>query len=91
MWVLLVSQPQGQESERACRLTSSDNSQTQGFEMTHPNTHPINELLELMKELVLQIQNYSVPMTEDNNRISKKTPSWFLKPEALNQTNESLQ
>ena len=73
----MVSRPWGQESRRASRLTSSDTSQAQiqGFELAHPNIYPINELLECMKGLVLQIQNYRISMTQGNNRISERNPS----------------
>lgn len=33
-------------------------------------------MLECMKVLVvLQIENYRIPMTQDNNRISKRNPN----------------
>lgn len=38
------------------KLTSSDTfqDQIQGFELTHPNIYPINEMLDCMKGLVIQ-------------------------------------
>ena len=94
-----MSRPWGQESRRASRLTSLDSSQAQiqGFELAHASTYPIEELLECMKGSVLQIQNYRVSMTQGDNRISKRSPSEgpilieLQKPEASDQTNESLQ
>lgn len=60
------------ESRRVNRLTNSDTSQVQmqGSELAHPNTHPINELLEYMRVLVLMIQNYRISMTQGNNTLS---------------------
>lgn len=60
--------PQGQESRRASCLTSLHTSQTQiqKFELVHPNIYPFDELLELMKGLVLQIQNYWISMTQQD-------------------------
>lgn len=51
---------------------SSDTSQAQilGFELTHLNTYPIDELN--MKELV---QNYRISMTQSNNRIHSEAPA----------------
>ena len=43
--------------------------------MVQANIYPTNELLECMKGLVLQIQNYRISMTQGNNRISKRSPS----------------
>ena len=39
-------------------MTSSDQAQIQGFELTHPNIYPTDELLEGMYWPVLLIQNY---------------------------------
>ena len=41
-------------------MTRSDTSQAQiqDSELAHPNNYPTDELLECMKGLVLQIQNY---------------------------------
>ena len=36
--------------------------------MTHPNIYPIYELLEHIKGIVLQIQNYRSSMTLGSNR-----------------------
>jgi hypothetical protein len=54
-----VSCPQGCENPSG--LTSSDTSQakTQGFELTHPNIYPTDELLGYMKGPVLHIQKYN--------------------------------
>jgi hypothetical protein len=41
----------------------------------HPNIHPIKELLESIKRLVLQIQTYGISMTQGSNRVSKRSPS----------------
>ena len=60
--------------------------------MVHPNIYPIYELLECMKGLVLQIQNYRISMTQGNNRIFEKSLSAVLvlivyqNPGALDQT-----
>ena len=43
--------------------------------MAQPNIYPIDELLEYIKGLVLQIQNYRIPITQGNNRISERSPS----------------
>lgn len=43
--------------------------------MAHPNIYSIDELLEHIKGLVLQVQNFKLPMTQDNNRISRRYPS----------------
>ena len=99
VWGLLVSQPEECESGRTGQLTSSDTSQAQiqGFELAHPNIYPTSELLECMKGLVLQIQNYRISMTQGNCRISEWSPCEvpvsrdYQKPEALYQTNKSLQ
>jgi hypothetical protein len=62
---------------KAGGLTSSaiSQAQIQGFELTYPNIHPINELLECVKEPVLQIQSCRISMTKGNNRLSERTPS----------------
>ena len=51
----VMSHPQGHERGRDYRLTSSETSQIQGFELTNPNICPIYELLVYMKRSVLQI------------------------------------
>ena len=43
--------------------------------MVYSNIYPINELMELMKRPVLQLQNYRISMTQGNNRISERGPS----------------
>jgi hypothetical protein len=72
-----VSQSQRHETRRAGRLTSLDTSQVhiQGFELAHPIVYPIDGLLECMKGLVLQIQNYRMSMIQGNNRIAERSPS----------------
>ena len=74
---VLESSPWWCGCRRAGRLTNSATiqAQIQGFELAHPNIYPIYELLECMKGLVLQIQNYRISMTQGNNRISKRSPS----------------
>lgn len=58
--------------------------------MAHPHIYFINELLENMKELVLQIQNCSIFRMQDSNRISMMSLSEVLLSEdrGLNQTHE---
>jgi hypothetical protein len=58
-------------------VTSSNTSQAQiqGFELAHSNIYPIYEFLEHMKGSVPQIQSCRVSMTQDYNRISKRSPS----------------
>lgn len=41
----------------------------------HPNIHCIYDLLESMKELVLQIESCKISTTQVNNTISKRSPS----------------
>ena len=36
----------------------------EGSELTYPNIYPIDELMECMKGLVLQIQNYRISMIQ---------------------------
>jgi hypothetical protein len=89
---------QGCEHRRASGVTSSDISwaQIQSFGGP-PQLNPISELLGCTKGLVLQIQNYRISMTQANNRISQRCPgevpvlTELQKPEASNQTKESLQ
>lgn len=40
--------------------------QIQSFELAHSNISLIYELLELVKELILQIQSFSIFITQDN-------------------------
>jgi hypothetical protein len=56
------------ESWRAKGLTSSDTSQAkiQDIDLAHI-INLVDELLECMKGPVLQIQNYSISTTQDNN------------------------
>lgn len=41
--------------------------------MVHPNIYPIYDLLECVKELVLQNNNYRISMTQGNSRISERS------------------
>ena len=65
--------------------------------MVHPNIYPIHELLEHLKGLVLQIPSYRISMTQDNNRLSVRSPSEdpvlivWQKPEAWNHASDSSQ
>jgi hypothetical protein len=43
--------------------------------VVYSNIYSINELLECMKWLDFQIQNYRISMTQGNSRISKRSPS----------------
>lgn len=45
--------------------------QIQGFKLTHPNIYPILEILEHVKQPILQNQSYRISMTQGNDRISK--------------------
>jgi hypothetical protein len=42
--------------------------------LAHASIYPINELLECVKDLVLQIQNCRISMIQSNNSISKRSP-----------------
>lgn len=55
---------------RASKLTNSATTQVQiqGFELTHPNSCSIYELLECVKGLALQIQSCQISITQDNNK-----------------------
>jgi hypothetical protein len=70
---------------------------TQDFELVQPNIYPMDKLLECMKGLFLQIQNYRISTTWGNNRMSKRSTSGVQvlieqhKPEATYQINKSLQ
>ena len=46
-----------------------------GTELAHPSIYSIWELLYCLKELVLENQSYKISMTQDNNRISERSPS----------------
>ena len=56
-------------------ISDAPQAQIQGFQLVHPNIYPIIDLLECMKGLVLQIQNYRISMTQGNSRISERRPS----------------
>ena len=43
--------------------------------MSYPIIYPTDELLEFMKQLVLQIQNYRIFMTKGNSGMSERSPS----------------
>lgn len=64
------------KSVTAAGLAGSDASQAQirDFELVHPNIYPTDELLEQMKQQVLQIQSYRLSMTQDNHRLSERSP-----------------
>ena len=49
--------------------------QNQGNELAHPNIHFIYELLEPVKGMHLQMQSSRISMTQDSNRISKRSLS----------------
>ena len=49
--------------------------QNQGYELAHPNIHFIYELLEPVKGMNLQMQSSRISMTQDSNRISKRSLS----------------
>lgn len=42
------------------------------MKFVHHNFYPVNELLEYVKELVLEIQNYRISLIWNKSRISKK-------------------
>ena len=58
-------------------VTSSDTKQAQihSFELADPKIYPIYKLPEHMKGTVLKIQSCRISMIQDNNRISKRSPS----------------
>lgn len=62
------------EQGRAVGLTNSATTQAKicSFELAHPNTYTMYELLELMKELVLQNQSSRGSLTQGNNKISNR-------------------
>lgn len=47
--------------------------QNKGYELAHPNIHPIYNLLELLNGPVLQSQRFKISMTQHNNRIFKRS------------------
>lgn len=57
-------------------LNNSDATQAQewGFELSHPNNYPMDELPELGKSLLLQNQSCRISITQGSNRISKRNP-----------------
>ena len=59
-----------------------------------PSIHFNWEQLEHMEGLVLQIQSYTITLTQGNNRISERNnneDSVLIVRQSLNQTNDSLQ
>jgi hypothetical protein len=64
--------------------------------LAHPNIQSIYELLECVKGPVLQIQNNKTSVTQNDNRIGKRSPSAvpvlmvWQKAEASYQIYESL-
>jgi hypothetical protein len=78
--------------------SAATQAQNQGFELAHPKIHPFYELLELMTEPIFQNQSRRTSTTQGNNRISDRSRSedpvlivQLQKPEASNQTSDSLQ
>jgi hypothetical protein len=49
--------------------------QIQGSELAHPNTYPIDDVLERVTALVLKIQSCWISMIQGNNRTAKRSPS----------------
>ena len=72
---VMKSSPKWYAYGRAGGLSSSGTfqAQIQGFELTDPNIYLITELLGCVKGPVLQVRNYKIYMTQDNNRISKES------------------
>lgn len=63
--------------ERGRGLTNpvTTQAQNQVYELAHPNTHPICELLGHMKGLSLQMQSCSIFMAQGSYRLSKRSPN----------------
>ena len=74
---VLESSPWQCRYKRTGGLTNSAISQTQiqGVKLAHPNIYLIYDLLELLKESVLQILNFLVSMTQSNNNIFARSHS----------------
>ena len=92
----LESWPWWYGCRRDSRLTSSATTQAQieGSELAQPNMYSNDELLEYVKEWVLQIQSWA---TQGDNRSFERRPSEDpvliveQKSKALNQSNDSSQ
>jgi hypothetical protein len=54
--------------------SATTQAQIQGFGLAHPSIYPIYDQLEHVKGWVLQIQSCRISMTQDNNRISDRSP-----------------
>lgn len=97
---LLVNWLQGCESRRSDGFINSDlfQAQIQDFDLTYSNIYHTDKLLQYMRRqvLYLHIENYSIFMTQSNNRISEKSLSKVPllieqhKPETQYHTNKSL-
>ena len=48
--------------------------QIQGLDLAHPKIHIICELLEPVKGSILQIQSCRISMTQDNDKITGRSP-----------------
>jgi len=87
------------ECGRADRLTNlaTTRAQIQGFEVAHPKIYLIYGLLECGKGPVLLTQSCRISMTLGNNKVTERSPGEDPvsmvehKPEASNQTSDSLQ
>lgn len=75
--------------------------QSQGSKFTHPNIHPIYDLAQHLKGPVLQFQSFKISMTQDNSRVSRRSPSegpvskcsrnWRLQSRPMSLCSEHLQ
>ena len=75
---LVWESPGGEkEGELVSGLTNpvTTQAQNQEYELAHPNTHPICELLGHMKGLSLQMQSCSIFMAQGGYRLSKRSPN----------------
>lgn len=74
VWTVLDSLAWLYECEMAGGLRSSAATcaQIQGFNLIHLNIYPSSELLDYVKDQVLQIQSYRISMTHVNNIKSKQ-------------------
>ena len=80
-----------------CPIQLPHQAQIQGFESAHPNIYLNSKLLKSVKGVVLQNQCFWISMTQGNIKLSERNPGEnsgsvvCQKPEASNQTNDSLQ
>ena len=51
---------------------AATHAQNKGYELVHPNIHPIHNLLEHVKGLDLQVQNCRVSTAQGNKRSSSE-------------------